>query len=44
MEEKMEIDSKKRYKQNRVLSGYGPHKMLRMEQQKMLEKAAKNEA
>jgi len=42
--EKMKIDSKKRYKQNRVISGHGPHKMLRMEQQKMLEKAAKKEA
>ena len=41
--EKMKIDSKKRYKENRVMSGHAPHKMLRMEQQKMLAKVAKKE-
>jgi hypothetical protein len=41
--EEMKIDSKNKYKANRVMNGHEPHKMLRMEQQKMLERIIEKE-
>ena len=41
--EEMKINSKIGYNQSRVISGHGPHKMLKMAQQKMLAKIAKQE-
>lgn len=41
--EEMKINSKTGYNQSRVISGHGPHKMLKMEQQKMLARLAKQE-
>ncbi|MFW9955565.1 MAG: hypothetical protein ACFFD3_13530 [Candidatus Thorarchaeota archaeon] len=35
--EKMKINSEIEYNRNRVLNGHGPHKMLEMIQQEMLE-------
>ncbi|MHA2134214.1 MAG: hypothetical protein ACXAEN_14465 [Candidatus Thorarchaeota archaeon] len=34
--EKMKISSKGRYVRNRVMSGYSPHRMLKMAQEKAL--------
>ena len=41
--EDMKINSEIGYKKSRVMSGYGPHKMLDMIQQKGLEKVVKKE-
>jgi hypothetical protein len=41
--EKMKIDSEIGYNRARVISGYGPHKMLEMIHKKMFEKLAKKE-
>ena len=41
--EEMKINSKTGYNQSRVMSGHGPHKMLKMAHQKMLAKLAKQE-
>ncbi len=41
--EEVKINSKTRYNQSRVMNGHGPHKMLKMEQQKMLARIAKQE-
>jgi hypothetical protein len=41
--EKMKINSKTRYNRDRVMSGKGPHKMMKMLHQKMLAKIAKEE-
>ncbi|UCE11248.1 MAG: hypothetical protein JSW61_04745 [Candidatus Thorarchaeota archaeon] len=38
--EEMRIDSKIRYKRNRVISGFGPHRILEMTQNKMFAKLA----
>jgi len=42
--EEVRINSKIIYERNRVISGHGPHKMLKMAHQKMLAKIAKKEA
>ena len=40
----MKIKPGVRYKKNRVMSGHAPHKMLKMAQQKLAIKIAKEEA
>jgi hypothetical protein len=42
--EEMKINSKTRYNRNRVINAQGPHMMLKMIQQKLLEKIAREEA
>ncbi|MHA2424217.1 MAG: hypothetical protein ACXAEF_05485 [Candidatus Thorarchaeota archaeon] len=42
--EEMKINSKTRYNRNRVISAQGPHKMLKMIQQKLLARIAREEA
>jgi hypothetical protein len=42
--EEMKINSKTRYNRDRVVSGRGPHKMMKMAYQKMLAKLAREEA
>jgi len=41
--EKMKLNSKRGYTRSRVISGHGPHRILEMKQQEMLEKLAKKE-
>ncbi|MFW9945147.1 MAG: hypothetical protein ACFFB7_09130 [Candidatus Sifarchaeia archaeon] len=41
--EKMKINSKRKYRRSRVANGYGPHKMLKMAQEKALSKREKEE-
>jgi len=41
--EKMKLNSKRGYTRSRVISGHGPHRILEMEQQEMLERLAKKE-
>ncbi|MFW9796945.1 MAG: hypothetical protein ACFFE2_07900 [Candidatus Thorarchaeota archaeon] len=41
--EKLKINSKTSYTRNRVISGYGPHRILEMKQQKLLDRLAENE-
>ncbi|MFX1265265.1 MAG: hypothetical protein ACFFH0_07780 [Promethearchaeota archaeon] len=41
--EKMKINSKRRYRRSRVLHGHGPHKMLKMAQEKALSKREKED-
>ena len=41
--EEMKINSEIGYNRARVISGYGPHKMLEMMHQKLLTKLAKEE-
>jgi hypothetical protein len=41
--EKMKINSKRRYRRSRVANGHGPHKMLKMAQEKALSKDEKEE-
>ena len=36
--EEMKIDSKTRYNRARVRNGYGPHRILKMVQEQMLER------
>ena len=42
--EEMKINSEIGYKKNRVMNGQAPHKMLKMAQQKLAIKIAKEEA
>ncbi|MHA2378171.1 MAG: hypothetical protein ACXADO_01825 [Candidatus Thorarchaeota archaeon] len=39
--EKMKINSKRRYRRNRVANGHAPHNMLKMAQEKALSKRNK---
>ncbi|MGY5854935.1 MAG: hypothetical protein RTU92_15305 [Candidatus Thorarchaeota archaeon] len=39
--EKLRIASKRRYRKDRVVSGYGPHNLLKMVQEKGLSKEKK---
>ncbi len=41
--EKMKLNSKIGYTRSRVISGHGPHRILEMKQQEMLERLAKEE-
>ncbi|MFW9850974.1 MAG: hypothetical protein ACFFF4_17740 [Candidatus Thorarchaeota archaeon] len=41
--EKVKINSKVGYNRNRVMNGQGPHNMLKMIQQKLLRKIAREE-
>ena len=41
--EEMKLNSEIRYNRNRVINGQGPHKILEMVQQEMLERSAKKE-
>ena len=39
--EKMEINSKRGYTRSRIIRGHGPHRILEMKRQEMLDKLAK---
>lgn len=41
--EKMKINSKRGYTRSRVINGHGPHRILEMKRQEMLDKIAKEE-
>ena len=41
--EKLKLNSKRGYTRSRVVSGHGPHRILEMKRQQMLEKLAKEE-
>lgn len=41
--EKMKLNSKRGYTRNRVIHGHGPHRILEMKRQEMLERLAKEE-
>ena len=41
--EKMKLNSKRGYTRSRVISGHGPHRILEMKRQEMLERLAKEE-
>ncbi|MHA3962459.1 MAG: hypothetical protein AM325_002870 [Candidatus Thorarchaeota archaeon SMTZ1-45] len=42
--EKMKIDSKTSYTRNRVISGHGPHRILDMKRQEMLDRLVEKES
>jgi hypothetical protein len=39
----MKINSKKKYRRSRVVSGHGPHNLLKMAQEKALKRPKKKE-
>jgi hypothetical protein len=41
--EKMKLNSKRGYTRNRVISGHGPHRILEMKRQEMLDRIAKED-
>jgi hypothetical protein len=41
--EKLKLNSKRGYSRSRVINGHGPHRILEMKRQQMLEKLAKEE-
>ena len=41
--EKLKLNSKRGYSRSRVISGHGPHRILEMKQQEMLDRLAKEE-
>jgi len=41
--EKMKLNSKRGYTRSRVINGHGPHRILEMKRQEMLDRIAKEE-
>lgn len=41
--EKLKLNSKRGYSRSRVISGHGPHRILEMKRQEMLDRLAKEE-
>jgi hypothetical protein len=41
--EKLKLNSKRGYTRNRVISGHGPHRILEMKRQELLDRLAREE-